>query len=370
MRRLLISLALILTACGDPAPSGDAVTQGFAGLGGDADDFAQVDPSQTLQFPDDHAAHPEHRIEWWYATANLRDQHGRRYGIQWTLFRQALTPEAQLGDWQDGQVWMAHVGLTTAENHWQGERFGRSGGGQAGVMTEPFYQVWLDDWSLTEVRPPSAEASGRQGDWLSHIRLQADTDDFAYDLVLQTDQALVLHGDDGFSVKSERGQASWYYSQPFFQVNGKISLPDGEQVTVHGDGWLDREWSSQPLAPEQQGWDWFSLQLDSGERVMLFRLREDGDDESFRSGTWIDTSGEATPLTPEQIDMTPTETTQVAGRTVPVGWQLRLPDFGLDIETRPLNPQSWMDTSIPYWEGPIDFSGSHTGRGYLEMTGY
>jgi predicted secreted hydrolase len=29
-----------------------------------------------------------------------------------------------------------------------------------------------------------------------------------------------------------------------------------------------------------------------------------------------------------------------------------------------------METSVPYWEGPIRFGGSHAGRGYLEMTGY
>ena len=28
---------------------------------------------------------------------------------------------------------------------------------------------------------------------------------------------------------------------------------------------MDREWSSQPLAPDQTGWDWFSLHLTSGE---------------------------------------------------------------------------------------------------------
>jgi predicted secreted hydrolase len=29
-----------------------------------------------------------------------------------------------------------------------------------------------------------------------------------------------------------------------------------------------------------------------------------------------------------------------------------------------------MDTLVPYWEGPITITGSHAGRGYLEMTGY
>jgi predicted secreted hydrolase len=35
-----------------------------------------------------------------------------------------------------------------------------------------------------------------------------------------------------------------------------------------------------------------------------------------------------------------------------------------------LNPDAWMTTSIPYWEGPVTISGSHGGVGYLEMKGY
>jgi predicted secreted hydrolase len=59
----------------------------------------------------------------------------------------------------------------------------------------------------------------------------------------------------------------------------------------------------------------------------------------------------------------------VAGRRVPVEWRVELPARGVDVTTVPLNPQAWMATSVPYWEGPIRFRGSHTGRGYLEMTG-
>jgi predicted secreted hydrolase len=36
----------------------------------------------------------------------------------------------------------------------------------------------------------------------------------------------------------------------------------------------------------------------------------------------------------------------------------------------PLNPRAWMRTSFAYWEGPISFHGSHSGVGYLELTGY
>ena len=68
-------------------------------------------------------------------------------------------------------------------------------------------------------------------------------------------------------------------------MTGSITIDD-KPVEVTGQAWMDREWSSQPLAPDQTGWDWFSLHLGSGEKLMLFRLRQtDGND--YASGNWI-----------------------------------------------------------------------------------
>ena len=47
-----------------------------------------------------------------------------------------------------------------------------------------------------------------------------------------------------------------------------------------------------------------------------------------------------------------------------------LPAKGLDAEIMVLNDQAWMGITFAYWGGPVHFSGSHQGRGYLEMTGY
>ena len=58
------------------------------------------------------------------------------------------------------------------------------------------------------------------------------------------------------------------------------------------------------------------------------------------------------------------------GREVPTGWTVQLDDRGVDVDVYAINPQAWMTTSIPYWEGPVIVEGSHQGRGYLEMTGY
>jgi hypothetical protein len=70
--------------------------------------------------------------------------------------------------------------------------------------------------------------------------LTANGTDFAYRLQLDAKGPLALQGDRGFSVKSLAGQASYYYSQPFYQVTGSVEL-DGQPIEVSGRAWLDRE---------------------------------------------------------------------------------------------------------------------------------
>ena len=45
--------------------------QGFAGLGQSADGYALPAPDYVFTFPDDHGAHNDYRIEWWYLTCLL-----------------------------------------------------------------------------------------------------------------------------------------------------------------------------------------------------------------------------------------------------------------------------------------------------------
>lgn len=334
-----------------------AHAQGFAGLGTSAEGFSEPERGRVLIFPEDHGPHPDYRIEWWYLTATLTGEDGQDYGVQWTLFRSALAPGEEKG-WDSPQVWMGHAGLTTAEAHFSAERFGRGGVGQAGVTAQPF-AAWIDDWHMTSRAAPDQDA-------LSALDVHARGADFSYGLQFTAQGPLVLQGDEGYSVKSPAGQASYYYSQPFYTVAGTLDLPGGP-VEVTGQGWLDREWSSQPLADDQQGWDWVSLSFDDGHRMMGFQLRGT---EVFTAGTWITPDGTPRPLPDGVVQFTPLQHTRIDGRDVPTHWRIDWAEGGVSITTEPVNPRAWMDLSVSYWEGPLRFSGSHSGGGYLEMTGY
>jgi predicted secreted hydrolase len=350
---LLLLMMLLLGGCDNPTP----VEKGFAGLGGEASAFTPVVPGRVFSFPVDHGPHPGFRIEWWYVTANLKDDQGREFGVQWTLFRSALKAAPEVAGWGNQTIWLGHAAVTSATTHHAAERYARGGVGQAGVSVAPF-NAWIDDWRF----------SSQAVDPMADLQLSAHDKNFGYQLRLVSSRPLVLQGDKGFSQKSEQGQASYYYSQPFFQASGTLEI-DGKTYTVSGPAWLDREWSSQPLTANQTGWDWFSLHLDNGEQVMLYRMRQT-DGAPYLTGTWIDAQGQTQLLRGDDIRLTPQDTVKVAGRSMPVRWSIQIPGKHLDITTTALNPKAWMDLRIPYWEGPVRISGSEGGQGYLEMTGY
>lgn len=193
----------------------------------EAQGYAEVTPNRVFNFPADHAPHPEYRIEWWYITANLTDPEGKPWGIQWTLFRQSLTPNPILNGWESNQMWMAHAALSTPQGYFPAQRFARGGIGQAGVSTTPF-AAWLDDWAWqsTSMEPFPSTLKFTVADW-----------DLSFEL--QSDKPWVLQGDKGYSQKSAGNQASYYYSQPHIQIKGSATR-NGQTIPLQGTAWLDR----------------------------------------------------------------------------------------------------------------------------------
>ena len=172
---VLLAAIFLTTAC----DSGEDQFRGpdFAVLTQHADAYQQAKPGQALSFPRDHGPHPGYRIEWWYLTANLDDAFGNPYGAQWTLFRLAVEPPGTNesdNNWQRDQVFMAHMAITTPDDHASFQRYARGAANlsfaRADVEARPF-SARLDDWIL--------QSTGT--DWLP-LEVQARQDDYALHL--------------------------------------------------------------------------------------------------------------------------------------------------------------------------------------------
>ena len=333
--------------------------------------FAMAMEPRTFVFPRDHGPHPEFRNEWWYMTGNLDATDGRRFGFELTFFRFALAPELPESEsaWRTNQVYVAHLALTDADGRqfFVAERFSRGALGLAGARSSPL-RVWIDDWEIV-----ATDVDAETENW----RLQASDDDFALSLQLVAGKAPVLNGVNGLSQKSaEAGNASYYYSITRWQTDGQVRLGNDE-FTVSGLSWLDREWSSSALASDQQGWDWFALQLSDGSELMFYRLRKtDGSQDVFSGGTWVTSDGTSRHISGDRISISATKTwSSPEGGTYPSSWEIRFPESGLALEVVPVMDDQELFTTVRYWEGAVDVTGTRddieiTGRGYVELTGY
>lgn len=357
------------TAEDSPATSQSARLELTTLLSGNAEGFERaVDPRQFV-FPRDHGSHPDFRTEWWYLTGNLATETGRRFGYQFTIFRNAMTAEspARQSAWATHQIYMGHLALTDVEGQefHTAERFARGAAGLAGAQLEPF-RVWLEDWRLT------GEDSGPP------FRLKARNGEIEIELDLAPTKPLVLQGDAGLSRKGlQPGNASYYYAFTRMATAGRIRV-DGADFEVQGSSWLDREWSTSALEPGQRGWDWFALQLDDGSDLMVYQMRrDDGSPDPASSGSLVDLSGSKEALSQRdfQLEVVDWWTSPHSGARYPAKWRLALPEEELRLRIEPLVSDQELRLSVLYWEGAVRIEGSRAGRpiagtGYVELTGY
>ncbi len=374
-------IALILSACGgqeNSQPEPSDILPGSSRLsellrGDGVEGYASVLEAREFRFPEDHGPHPEYRNEWWYFTGNLDSRSGERFGFELTIFRFLLSPsdkDSTGSAWQTNQVFIGHFAVTDAANKsfHVAQRYSRGGAGLAGASAEPF-RVWIDDWSITR----SASSSGEAPVW----QIIADDPDFSVDLQLVAEKPVVLNGRNGLSQKSaEPGNASYYYSMPRWRTSGSLRVND-QSHDVTGATWLDREWGSSALARDQQGWDWFALQLSDGSDLMFYVLRDsNGKPHEYSSGTWIDAAGVPHQLSRDDVIIEVTDYWQSeGGGRYPSGWNVDVPARDIEIRVVPVMKNQELVTNVRYWEGAVDvtgISGNETirGRGYVELTGY
>ena len=311
-------------------------------------------PGYNYQFPRDHFEHEDFRTEWWYYTGNVTGAGGERFGFELVFFRVGERhPAEDKSAWAVQNLYLAHAALTDArgKRFSYDERLNRAGPGVAGASFER-RRIWNGNWS---------------SQWIGEEQtLDAVTEHFRFHLQLTPAKPFVIQGENGVSQKAEgKGRASYYVSFPLLEVVGTIN-----SVAVKGRAWMDHEWFTEQLASDQVGWDWFSIQLDNNTELMLFELRrKDGSIDPYSSGTFIDQRGVAKHLRREDFSLQPLS----LWHKYPVAWRVRVPSLNIDLVCKAVLPDQELRTKTGvqnYWEGAVDYSGSQTGVGYLEMTGY
>ena len=333
--------------------------------------FSLAEKPIPFNFPEDHGQHPSFRNEWWYYTGNLEDQSGRRFGYQFTVFRNALTPLKFKNDsnWRTNQIYMGHFALTDVEENrfFFSERFSRESSELAGARTAPF-RIWLEDWVVT--------GNAEKNNFPQKITAKTETVEIV--LELSSLKPLVLQGNQGYSKKgSLPGNASYYYSFTRMDTHGTINI-QGREFSVHGSSWMDREWSTSALEKGQKGWDWFALQLSDGREIMLYQIRRANGKADFNSkGVIIDEVGHSRELDWKELNLEIIShwTSPETRIKYPSGWRLSIPSENLNLEIKPLIEKQELRTSINYWEGAVEVKSLKEesilkGVGYVELTGY
>jgi len=349
-RKRVALLALLATAVAAQPPGGAR--------------YPAVRPGATFHFPADHGAHPAFRTEWWYVTGWLKAQDGRDLGFQVTFFRsRPPTDQANPSRFAPKQLLFAHAALSDPSlgRLLHDERAARAGFGLASAATGDA-DIRIRDWRFRRLG---------DGRFAAHIEAR----EFSLAVALRARQAPMLQGLNGYSRKGPRpGQASYYYSMPHLAVSGTVRR-GAALMPVTGEAWLDREWSSDYLAPDAAGWDWTGLNLRDGSAVMAFRIRRKDGGTIWAGGSLRRADGSIVRFAPADVKFRPRRTwmSPATGAVYPVEQSLsvRLPGGIRRFPLIPLFDAQELDgrsTGLPvYWEGAVRTTG---GRGYLELTGY
>jgi predicted secreted hydrolase len=336
-------------------------------------EFKQASANQPVQFPRDEAAHFEAQTEWWYYTGFLAGEDGQRYGFELVFFKAYVPPQVRIAGvlplkWSNNPIYFAHFAVSDLET---GEH----------VFTEQVNSPQFWDASAREDR-----YEVRNGDWRAwgsegKHQLQATSGRYGLRLALGSAKPPALHGPEGAGVVN-MGQAgtSYYYSEPDLTGAGFFYI-DGERQVVQAEAWMDHQWGSWRSHDGYAGWDWFSLRLDDGSRVMLFNFRDKagslepaGAVQPESAGTWIAADGSTQHLSSGDYTIEVLEwwTSPDTAASYPVKWRLAVPGHDLDVVVAADSPEQEMPIQFGpvYWEGSVAVSGTATGTGFVEMTGY
>lgn len=328
-----------------------------------------------VELPRDLYAHDAAQTEWWYYTGHLQTAGGRRFGFELVFFKRrtdldrfGVVPLRLIAN----PLYFAHFAVTDESRQkfrYDHRKSARGVFDLPAVYSARRYSLRLGDWSVRE-------AHG------FHFLRATLGGDLVFEVALKPEKPAALNGHEGVGVSfKDHGEASRYFSFTRMAADGHITW-HGETEACTGAAWMDREFGTWKTTDNQRGWDWFSVQLETGADLMVYFIRDREDRPSaFSSGTFVDAEGRATHLTRDDFTLEATGgwLSPHTGAYYPHGWRLRVPRFQVDVNVKPVMKDQELDTRgttmVVYWEGACSVSGYHGGtetggRAYVELVGY
>ncbi len=353
--------------------------------------FRKFSKNQLIQLSKNHASfdqfrdptralfsQPNIQTQWWYFSGNLKSSEYRNWEYELVFFIRKTDLDF-FGFWpmnkMRDQLFISHFALVDMDGtkDQKNFRYYHRGGILAeakGVSSTNKFEVQLENWSA------------RQNE-AGQIRLTAFCEGDAIELDLTSLKNVIYHGENGFSQRSEDPRiASYHCSLTRLKTTGMVKSK-GDKFQVSGFSWLDHEKMLAEPNRFTSGWDWFSIQLDNNEELMIYRFRNKNGsvDNQFSFGTYVEKDGRSRHIKFVDIQLQELSYWQsdLSKGVYPVEWQIKILSEALEIHVRPhfhdceLNCVS--TTFVAYWEGPVWVSGkkaneSISGRGYQELCGY
>ena len=296
-----------------------------------------------VKLPEDDAPH-QNVMEWWYYNSHLHSQEGNEFSFHYVFFlvNSAVSYTASqisLIDHQSGK-------------HYTDQK---QSPGNPSAGTARGFNFALGDWGM----------AGSGGNDTLRIR----TPEFAFDLTLTNSGPTVYQGGTGL-LDFGRAGTSYYYSRPRMTLEGDLSI-GSETYRVTGQSWFDHQWGD--FRTSDLGWDWFALQLDDGADIMLYQIRDRGSRPLLYSGTYTRNSVTEVLKEPDfSAESLGSWRSESTGTTYQTSWRVRIPSHRIDLQLTPVAPDSEVDarstTDNTYWEGAMKLTGSHRGKGFLEVS--
>jgi len=328
-----------------------------------AGDFIKLKKSDRVILPNDLYYKDNFPSQWWYFTGHLSTQSGIKFGYELTIFVVNVTKKEYKSKFGLKRIYISHFAITDINNrkYYFEDDTSRGSYSEAEADSDKLHVKVFDDLIT--------------GD-LEKIYIEAKAKNFAINFQLIPFKKAVLNGINGYSNKIYGCEecASLYFSITRIKTSGYLQI-NGKEYSVQGESWFDREINSDYKIDSLKGWDWFSLMLEDGREIIIYRIR--GKDKKIDKSSYaafVENNGDLRVINFANLKLTPLNyyKSEKTGAIYPIKWEIKIGDKKLFVESL-VNDQEFVASKSTfnfYYEGACKVYGDIKGKGYMELTGY